>query len=84
MDRSIEASYFSWLRPFNFFFLTLGGKPISIVGTFEFIRGMMRVCLQSAVGNEYEGWSHLSMSKPSDTEIQDLEFALLGFGHAVV
>lgn len=67
-----------------FFFLTLGGKPISIAGTFEFIRGMIHVCLQSAVGNESEGWSHLSMSKPSDTEMQDLEFALLGFGHAVV
>lgn len=68
----------------SIFFLTLGGKPISIAGTFEFICGMMHVCLQSAVGNESEGWSHLSMSKPSDTEIQDLEFALLGFGHAVV
>lgn len=38
---------------------------------------MMHVCLQSAVGNESEGWSHLSMSKPSDTETQDLEFPYL-------
>lgn len=40
--------------------------------------------MQSAVGNGSEGWSHLSMSKLSDTEMQDLEFALLGFGHDVV
>lgn len=38
---------------------------------------MMHVCLQSAVGNESEGWSHLSMSKPSDTETQGLEFPYL-------